>query len=776
MCEPLPFGNFKKLTDENEIRDLINSLKNNKIDFQKNNIGYYLHISLDRNSIQVQDQTDEFPFAIEKKDILFKQLGPYTKEKFDPNQFDPNLKFKRLIGHHFEKSSYFLEAETLQQCLYHGLILGEVFNVYSYNQEPFLKDFIIKNIELRKQSKCKMESDLFKLCNNSIFGKTLTNVLHYSTYTVLCLNKKSFIKYISSPYFVNYTIIHENKIIVTMRKRKINFDYPSYIGFSVLEKSQRYMKHVYYDIIKVILQNNFLKLLYTDTDSFYISYKLLLKEYSQEEYFLQKHKIIKKFKEKGILDTSNFHPSNELYDNTKKGELFLLKMENSRIIYGGFYGLAPKVYHFEIIPYHVSKIISEIKVKFLKEFGNEISILYLQNTCCIFEINSNDIEIFKIFKTFLDKKSVMLEGWYKNKLNFCNFIENYESSNVKNENLISPKCQYYYKKEILNLINEKKTSLNIFYFEIDENYDANFYKYATNFNIRPEREDDIKSDYELLMSSSKACAGVPFHIMKNITLQDYKNALLEINEIKVNYNIIKNDKYVNKTISVSKQTLKPCCVKKYMKSESESYSFGFHKIPIHTRHNFISDDTISSNSNNTLENIQWTSDTSLNINSELSDFPFSDNNSSNISISSRESCVDIFKNRKEKMLKLNIFPNNTPILNSSPEDFSYENEFPQPSTSKVKKKCKKKNKKKSNFILYEADASSLSSNNEENDINVYDLNDDFINDETSESDITSIFSEIEENTNTSHSDTNSETVFFQSMKKKQVSNIFSDEN
>ena len=288
--------------------------------------------------------------------------------------------------------------------------------------------------------------------------------MHYSTYTVLCLNKKSFIKYISSPYFVNYTTIHENKIIVTMRKRKINFDYPSYIGFSVLEKSQRYMKHVYYDIIKVILQNNFLKLLYTDTDSFYISYKLLLKEYSQEEYFSQKYKIIKKFKEKGILDTSNFHPSNELYDITKKGELFLLKMENSRVIYGGFYGLAPKVYHFEIIPYHVSKIISEIKVKFLKEFGNEISILYLQNTCCIFEINSNDIEIFKIFKTFLDKKSVMLEGWYKNKLNFCNFIENYESSNVKNENLISPKCQYYYKKEILNLINEKKNITKYFLF------------------------------------------------------------------------------------------------------------------------------------------------------------------------------------------------------------------------------------------------------------------------------------------------------------------------
>ena len=720
----------------------------------------------------------------------------YTKEIFE-NQFDQNLKFKRLIGHHFEKHSYFLDAESLQQCLYHGLILREVFDVYSYSQEAFLKDFILKNINLRKQTKCQMNSDLFKLCNNSIFGKTLTNVMHYSNYTVLCLNKRSFIKYISSPYFVNYTTINENKIIITMRKRKINFDYPSYIGFSVLEKSQRYMKHVYYDIIKIILQNNSLKLLYTDTDSFYISYKILLKEYSQEAYFSEKYKIIKKFKEKCILDTSNFHPSNELYDITNKGELFFLKMENSRVIYGGFYGLAPKVYHFEIIPYHVQKIISEIKVKFLKEFGNEISILYLQYTCCIFEINSNNLEIFKNFKTFLNKKSVMLEGWYKNKLEWCNFIEDYDSSNIKtNEILISPKCQDFYKIDTLNFINEKKTSLNIFYFEIDKNYDAKFYKYANNFNTRPERQDDIKNDYELLMTSSKACAGIPYSIMKDISLQDYKNALKEINEIKnVHYNIIKNDKYVNKTISVSKKALKPCCVKKYMKSETESYSFGFHKIPVELRYNFISDDTISSNSNNILEDIQWTSNTSSSINSELSDFPFSDNISSDTSISSRESCVDIFKNRKEKMLKQNIFPDNNVILNTSPilnffledfpqsststsnlEDFSHENEFPQPSTSKVKKKCKKKNKKKFNFIFYEADASSLSSNNEENYINSYDLNDNFLNDEISESGTSSNFPEIEENTNNTHSDSNSETEFFQNMKRKQVSDNFSDKS
>ena len=693
MTEPLPIGDFKKLTDIDEITCIIESLKKNEINFQDSEIGYYFYVSLDENNIHVQDLTDEFPFALEKKDIFFDQLGPYTKEKF--KNVSLNLKFKRLIGHHFPKNSYFVDGESLQQYLYYGLKLVEVFDIYSYTQKPFLKEFIMKNIELRKQTSCKMDSDLFKLCNNSIFGKTLTNVIHYSTNTILCLNKKSFLKYLCSPYFINYTPIHENKIIITMRKRNINFDYPSFIGYSVLEKAQRYMKTIYYDVIKIILQNNFLSLLYSDTDSFYISYMLSLREYSQEAYFTERYKILKQFKDKNILDCSNFHPKHIMYDETNKGQLFYMKLENTRLIYGAFYGLAPKIYNFDIIPYHIHKIISEIKVQFLNETLNEISVLYIQKTCCIFEINTNDPLIFKIFKTFINKISIMLEGWYKNKLEFFTFIETYDC--VGNEILTPPKCQDFYKDEVLTFINEKKTTPSIFYFEINKYYDANFYKYASNFNTRPEMEDDIKSDYELLISSSKACAGVPYSFMHNITLEDYKAALIQNNELKnVSFNIIKNDKYINKTITVSKKILNTCCVKKYMKNERESYSFGYHKIPINFRHNFISDASISSNESNILENISNTSNISSNSISELSDLPLSSNNSSNTPIMSDESCVNIFKNREQKMIQKNIFPENNVISenenNTSNLELSDLCEIPQSS--------KKTKKNKKNLILY----------------------------------------------------------------------------
>merc|ERR1712179_643534 len=101
--------------------------------------------------------------------------------------------------------------------------------------------------------------------------------------------------------------------------------------------------------------------------------------------------------------------------------------------------------------------------------------------------------------------------------------------------------------------------------------------------------------------------------------------------------------------------------------------------------------------------------------SELSDLPLSSNNSSNTPIMSDESCVNIFKNREQKMIQKNIFPENNVISenenNTSNLELSDLCEIPQSSTSKIKKK------NKSSFILYEAEVSAITSDNEENDVN-----------------------------------------------------------
>ena len=130
----------------------------------------------------------------------------------------------------------------------------------------------------------------------------------------------------------------------------------------------------------------------------------------------------------------------------------------------------------------------------------------------------------------------MLEGWYPSRLNFWKFIEYHENS-IEDVILTLSKCEDFYSNKVLEFIKEKRTREYLFYFEIDADFNCNFYRYAINFNTRPIMENEILNDYQILIQSSKACTGVPYSFMKSITLQDYKTALLQ------NYNELKTATY-----------------------------------------------------------------------------------------------------------------------------------------------------------------------------------------------------------------------------------------
>ena len=247
MSKKLPVNGFRWLDS-----DKINEINEEFIKNYNENIN---------NKSYILDVDVKYPKRLHE---LHSDL-PFLSERMEIN------KFKKLVCNLSNKKKYVTHINSLKQALNHGLKFKKIRRVNEFYKKEWLKPYIDMNTELRKAAKDDFEKDLFKLMNNSVFGKTMENIRKDRDIKLVTTDKKRS-NFVSEPNYHTINLISEDLPIIEMKKTKVKMNKPICLGLSILEICKILMYEIWYDYMKPKYVND-VKLCYMDTDSFIMNIK-----------------------------------------------------------------------------------------------------------------------------------------------------------------------------------------------------------------------------------------------------------------------------------------------------------------------------------------------------------------------------------------------------------------------------------------------------------------------------------------------------------------------
>ena len=234
MSKPLPVGGFEWIAEE--------ELENWERFVDEEGVGCILEVDLEY-PVELHDFHNDFPLAPEK--MILGKVEKLTQ----------NLRDKEAMN---------LHGKNLQLYLSLGMKLKKIRRGLKFKEKDFMKCYIDKNTSLRSQAKNAFEKDLFKLMNNSVFGKTMENVRNRVSIE-LVKDAERAAKLVNKPNFEELKIFDEFLIAVKMRKTKVWMNKPVYVGMSILDLSKTLMFSFQYEYVKKKWEKA--EVLYSDTDS-----------------------------------------------------------------------------------------------------------------------------------------------------------------------------------------------------------------------------------------------------------------------------------------------------------------------------------------------------------------------------------------------------------------------------------------------------------------------------------------------------------------------------
>ena len=181
MSKKLPVNGFKWENDLSRFNE--NFIKNYN---ENSDVGYFLEVDIEYPK-QLWSYHKDLPFLPERK-----KLG----------------KVEKLVCSIEDKEKYVIHIRALKQALNHGLVLKDVHRVIKFNQEAWLNPYNDMNTKLRTEAKNEFEKIIFKLMNNSLFGKTMENARKHRDIKLVTTDENRN-KLVSEPDIIPQNIFHK---------------------------------------------------------------------------------------------------------------------------------------------------------------------------------------------------------------------------------------------------------------------------------------------------------------------------------------------------------------------------------------------------------------------------------------------------------------------------------------------------------------------------------------------------------------------------------------
>ena len=278
--------------------------------YENSNTGYFLEVDIDYPKEFFNFHKD-LPFLPERKKVE---------------------KVEKLICSIEDKEKYVIHIRALKQTLNYSLKLKEVYRIIQFKQKAWLKPYIDMNTELRKKAQNEFEKNLFKIMNNSVFGKTMENVRNHRDIKLITSDKRRK-RLVSETNYHSHKTFPDYLMAVEMKKTRVKSMKPLPLGMSLLDVSKIFMYEFWHDYIKPKYGDR-ANLCYTDVNSFIIHIKT-------EDFFEDISNYVERF-----FDTSTYNDKRPLSIGKNKRVPGLFKDELGGKIITEVAALRPKIYAY----------------------------------------------------------------------------------------------------------------------------------------------------------------------------------------------------------------------------------------------------------------------------------------------------------------------------------------------------------------------------------------------------------------------------------------------